>query len=218
MSNRIKIFSKIIIVVFIWLIIAKLLLDAGLLTADVQNLKDIVYKYEDLAEIIFVLISTFRVITFIPSTIFIILGGLVFGPIEGFILSMCAMVFSETIIYLIGKYFRNTRLKEHIYKKHTNIVKMVDEFNYIILAIGVLTPITNTDLFCLVSSFMGLKYIKYILTIIIANIPLMLIYSYIGSGVKNSSYGIVIPILILIPILIYSYYKYKGMKNKLKYD
>lgn len=218
MSNRIKIFSKIIIVVFIWLIIAKLLLDAGLMTTDVQNLKAFVYKYEAYAEIIFVLISTLRVITFIPSTIFIILGGLVFGPIEGFILSMCAMVFSETIIYLIGKYLRNSRLKEHIYKKYTSIVKMVDEFNYIILAIGVLTPITNTDLFCLVSSFMGLKYLKYILTIIIANIPLMLIYSYIGSGVTNSSYSIVIPVLILIPILIYSYYKYKGMKDKLKYE
>ncbi|WP_205694144.1 hypothetical protein [Clostridium sp. JN-9] len=52
----------------------------------------------------------------------------------------------------------------------------------------IVCPIAPTDVICYFSTYMGIRYRKYITTVISVNAPLVLIYSYVGKGFSNSLY------------------------------
>jgi uncharacterized membrane protein YdjX (TVP38/TMEM64 family) len=70
------------------------------------------------------------------------------------------------------------------------------------LALGIICPIAPTDAICYLSAAAGLNYKTYIFTIILANIPLMLIYSFVGISVSDSLFGTTLVILSVMLIAI----------------
>ncbi len=62
--------------------------------------------------IIFVLLWIVRLPILLPGFTLIILGGTLFGTINGFLLSMIGMILSETLIYVIAKVFSNWNIKK----------------------------------------------------------------------------------------------------------
>ena len=90
----------------IWIIIAFVLYEEGLLTTDINKINVVVGTNPVKMRVIFVLLSSFRVILFIPQTIFIFIGSVLFGAYEGFILSFIALIISQTIMYIVGRYFQ----------------------------------------------------------------------------------------------------------------
>ena len=140
--------------------------------------------------IIFVLLWIVRLPILLPGFTLIILGGTLFGTINGFLLSMTGMILSETLIYVIAKVFSNWNIKNLIKKKYDYIEPLIKKYNFRFLA-----------------------YIRYILTIIISNIPIISIYSYMGISYKESSLSVIILCLSISILALYTMKIWNSLKT-----
>ena len=68
----------------------------------IENLKMII-KGSNIAYLIFLGIWIIRLIAFIPGVSLMLLGGLIFSPIEALILSLLGLVLSDTLVFILGK-------------------------------------------------------------------------------------------------------------------
>ncbi|MBC5624697.1 VTT domain-containing protein [Clostridium sp. NSJ-49] len=177
----------------------------------IENLKMII-KGNNIAYLIFLGIWIIRLIAFIPGVNLMLLGGLIFSPIEALILSLLGLVLSDTLVFILGKMDLFEGIKNKIKKKYKDIYKLVEEENHKILAIGVLCPVAPTDVICYLSSYLGLGYRRFIITFIIANIPAVSLYSFLGDSFSNSIYNTVFIIITLIVTSIITIKKWNKLK------
>lgn len=207
-----KINIKKIIIVACWLIIIACLYTSGLITADMTKIRSIVGNNQIGIMLFFVFISTFRVVFLIPSFAFIILGGMFFGASTGFMLSLISLIISETIIFIIAKYLGNKNLNDYLNKNHTKLMLLTKKYGCEFLALGIICPISPTDIVCFIASMMKFNYKNYIFTVIFANIPLMIMYSYLGENRCASPLNTFILITVISTISFYTISIWRKLK------
>lgn len=189
--------TRYILVFTLWTVLFLLLYNLGFITTDVHKIKSWLKSDTETTILLFIFISFARIIVLLPNTIFFILGGICFGPILGFSLSMIAFIFTESVVYVVGRYFGGNILKDYMKSRNNNILILLNKYGYEFLALGVLCPISPTDIICCAAAMLGYEYKKYILTSAIANMPMMLLYSFLGESfgssiVYNLSLGVIL--------------------------
>ena len=165
------------VIFLIWIIIICILKINNIISFDFDVIKKYLEINTQYAMVIFSLIWILRVFMFIPGVTLIILGGICFGPVEGVLLSMIGMIFSETIVFIISRTFIGSRLKDLINRKYPNLNPLIKEYNYKLLGLGIICPIAPTDAVCFLLSSSGINYGKYIMVVIISNVPAILLLS-----------------------------------------
>ena len=211
-----KIGNKKIFIVVIWVGLFIFLYNYNFITTDPVQIKAILESHPAIMIEMFILLSVVRVLFFIPGVVFMVLGGLCFGPVTGFLLSMLSTIISETIVYIIGRYFAVGRIKEYLHKNHSELIQLTDKYGHDFLSLGILCPIAPTDLVCLISSILNLNYKKYLLTVIFANFPMMLLYSYLGSSILDFTSKSGVMVLVIGIVLIYTVVIWLKIKSENK--
>ena len=177
-------------------------------------IKDYLNLNSGYAMLIFVALWVLRLALFIPGVTLMLLGGMSFGPLDGFLLSMLGMVISESLIYAVAKIFTNSRLNKYLDNKHPEISELVEQYNLKFLGLGILCPIAPTDAICFLSASTGINYMKFLLIVIIANVPVILSINYIGIGFKNSIYTATMATLTISLITYYTVRIWNRIKNR----
>jgi uncharacterized membrane protein YdjX (TVP38/TMEM64 family) len=193
-----------ILIILIWIILIIILGKYNIITFDMVKLKGYLQANGKYAMVIFLLLWIVRLLIFIPGTVFMILGGIYFGPVSGFFLSLIGIIASETIVYLIAKTFLGEKLKVSISKKYPKIGPMLDIYNHKFLALGILCPIAPAYAVTILTVTTGISYMKFILTDFLANIPLILMYSLIGISFTKSVYSMALISITIIIFVIFS--------------
>ncbi|NFV11847.1 TVP38/TMEM64 family protein [Clostridium sporogenes] len=198
--------------VIVWAISLYIFNNYDFIQIIIEFIKEYSISNEAGTMIIFILLWIVRLPILLPGFILIILGGTLFGTINGFLLSMIGMVLSESLIYVIAKLFSNFNIRNLINKKYNYIEPLIRKYNFRFLALGIICPIAPTDVICFLSSSIGLSYIKYILTIIISNIPIIGLYSYMGINYKESSLSVIILCLTISVLALYTMKIWNSLK------
>lgn len=168
---------------------------------------------QEYAQVMFIGIWILRLLFLIPGTPLMIFGGVYFGPIEGAVLSTIGLVMSATLIYLFSSKFSGEKAKNLMENKHKDLSILIKTYNYKLLALGMICPIVPADVLCFLSAAAGIKYSTYILTIIIANAPLRLLYSYIGVSFTESTVGLILTFVSIALICIVSIKMWNTLKK-----
>ncbi|MDW8799989.1 VTT domain-containing protein [Clostridium sp. A1-XYC3] len=206
--------SKISIIT-VWLALIYILFRINLLSGDINDLNEFINNCGTYKIIIFIALSSLRIVALIPSTVFMILGGIIFNPIEGGALTLVSVILSETILYITSKVLVSSDITNYLVNKYPKLYKLLLKNNTKILAIGILCPIAPSDVACFLASSTGLNYRKFILTVIAANIPMIILYSFLGDSVMSSANNVIIITFIILIISIYSIYLWnKEQKNQ----
>lgn len=200
--------SKFLIVV-IWLLLVYILFELDLLNGNQDNLNSFLSSHSKVKGILFVALSTFRVAALIPSVVFMILGGIMFNPFVGFSLTLLSVVMSESIVYMVSKVFVGKGLEQYLVNKYPRLHKLLLRSNSKILAICILCPAAPSDPACFLASSTGLSYRKFIITVILANIPMMILYSFLGNSIISLSSNIIIIAAFIVLLSGYSIYLWK---------
>lgn len=199
--------------IFIWITLILIFRDKISPFLDFEKVQQYASFNQGYLFLIFILLWIMRIIFFIPGATFMVLGGLLFTSITSFILSLLGIALSETLIFILAKVLFKTEIKTLLNKKYPDIEKLIQKYNYKFLALGMICPIAPSDAICFLSASAGLKYTKYIITVLISNIPVIFIYSFIGIKFMDSKYGIIITlatILITSILVIRIWNKLKG--------
>jgi uncharacterized membrane protein YdjX (TVP38/TMEM64 family) len=192
------------LVASVWAALVYVLFRLNLLTGDMDNLNQFFNNYGNYSVLIFIALSSLRVVALIPSAVFMILGGMLFNPLEGVLLTLTSVIISETIVYIASKILVGSHIQDSLVKKYPKLYELLLKNNKKILAIGILCPIAPSDIVCFLASSTGLNYKKFILTAIIANMPMMMLYSFLGSNILASVGNTIIVAVIIASISIYS--------------
>jgi uncharacterized membrane protein YdjX (TVP38/TMEM64 family) len=176
---------------FLWVFILFILYKNGLLTFEVEKFQELLEENKESAMLLFLLLFSIRVFLFLPGLPFMVMGGVMFGGVRGFILSMIGISVSLSFVYIISTIFSESAYVKKIKKKHKKLLPMVERYNHKFLAVGILAPIANTDIVCLLSTFTGITYKRYILTATLVNIPTVLLYSLLGNTYNTSLTGMI---------------------------
>lgn len=185
----------------------------NLIPRDPEKIRSIIEGKGFLSDIIFLLLSIGRILLFIPGLIFILLGGLCFRPLKGFVLSMVSLSASQSLVYLAGRYFGGGRLYSYIKNKYKNLFMFTDKYGYKFLGLSVMCPVLPSDVVCFIAGVLNFKYRKYLLTIVLCNLPFVLIYSLLCGSNLNSHISNAILCVTLLAIFTYTIITWKNIKK-----
>ncbi|GFZ30064.1 hypothetical protein CSC2_05900 [Clostridium zeae] len=195
-----------------WLSIIFIFFKYQLYNDGVHKITTFLNAYPRYSEVLFLVIATLRIFTFVPCTVFIIIGGMIFSPLETVILTTIANLLSEMLLFFFTKLTFGMNYQNKIIDKYPKLYNVIQKNNVQILALGVSSPVVPSDVVCFFSILTGISFYKYILTVFLADAPIILLYTFLGSSIKYSAYVFVV---ILVVIVIISYFNYKRWKNQI---
>ncbi|WP_199880533.1 TVP38/TMEM64 family protein [Bacillus massiliglaciei] len=176
-----------VISVLIWISIAAAGCHYGLLSMNLNELKALLNQAEESIGFLFVLFFSLRILLFIPSSVFILTGSMLFSVWENLIFALLSMFITESLIYFYGRYLNRARVITLIAEKYPKLYGKMNRKKYIYLFSVIALPAAPTDFACLLASALRMKYLYYIGIVLIGYIPLILLYSLFGKVLMNHS-------------------------------
>lgn len=214
MKNK-KIFYGVAIIFILTFMVATIFLfkDKVALDFSIEKMQRII-ESKKFSELIFISLWSLRLILFIPGVTLMILGGLIFDPSKAFLLSMIGMVLSDILVFLLAKSKLLSGFRNKLENKYKDIIDLIEKYNYKILGIGVLCPVAPTDAIVFLSSYVGMKFSRFLVVFIIANIPALFLYINLGESFQDSNMNTIFIIITLIISGILSIKLWNNLKRK----
>jgi len=200
------------IIFLFWLSIIFIFFKYQLYNDGVHKITKFLNTYPQYSALLFLMIASFRIFTFVPCTVFIIIAGMLFSPLETVILTTISNLLSETLLFFFTKLTFGMNYQNKIIDKYSKIYNVIKKNNVQILALGVSSPVVPSDVVCFFSVLTGISFKKYTLTIFLADTPIILLYTFLGISTK---YSIYVFIVTLIVIVIISYFNFKKWNNQI---
>lgn len=190
-----------IFIIFIFVAVIVVLINKDLiLTLDMQKINNFIQNQGIYAEIVYLGIYVAKPFFIImPSNLVALLGGGVFGPVKGFVLSMIGFFISGTIAFylarFLGKDFVESIMGEKLMKLDDNLEKK----GFKILFLLRLPPILPFDPLSYACGLTKIKYSDFILASLLGVVPETICYSMMGKNFTNPlSFKFILPIVVLI--------------------
>lgn len=134
----------------------------------------------------------------IPSNMIALVGGGLFGPIKGFILTMTGFWISATIAFYLARLLGRDFVEEILKKRFNKLEGIMKESGFKYLFILRLPPIIPFDPLSYVCGLTNISYKDFILASLIGVMPETICYSIIGTSFKNPlTAQFIIPIIFL---------------------
>lgn len=185
----------------------------------VEKLQNIILSWGFWGRFGFVMLS-FLQVTFIPlpSTVTIIAGTLIYGPLQASLLSLAGILLGSMLAFLLGKVFGRKLVVFMVGEKTCK--KWVDfltnaKYSFFIM---MLLPIFPDDVLCLVAGLTNMSWTFFTLTNLIARPIGIFTVSYFGSGhlIPYHGWGLIvwaILIVLIIAVLVLAYKYQKQIEN-----
>ncbi len=167
---------------------------------DLHSLLEFIKEHGKYAGVCFILIFSLKpILLIIPSAMLSISGGVIFGPIAGFLLNMIGFFISGTLAFFIsrilGKSFVDRILKGKIIDLNNNLEKN----GFRVLFLLRLPPVLPYDPLSYTCGLTKIKYLDFIAASLLGVIPETLCYSFMGENILNPfSLKFIIPLAIII--------------------
>ena len=185
----------------------------------VEKLQNIILSWGFWGRFGFVLLQLLQV-TFIPlpSTVTIIAGTLVYGPLQASLLSLAGILLGSMLAFLLGKVFGKKlvvfMVGEKTCEKWVNFLSNA-KYSFFVM---MLLPIFPDDVLCLVAGLTNMSWTFFTVTNLIARPIGIFTVSYFGSGhlIPYHGWGLIvwaILIVLIIAVLILSYKYQKQIEN-----
>lgn len=159
----------------------------------------------------------FLQVTFIPipSTILTIAGAIVFGPLQGALLSLAGILLGSAVAFLLGQTFGRKLVIFMVGKEsEEKWVKFLSraKFSFVIM---MLLPMFPDDILCLVAGLTDMTWTFFMVTNLIARPIGVFMTSYLGSGdfIPYSGWGLLVWAVILAASGLAIYFSTKYQKE-----
>lgn len=140
------------------------------------------------------------------------IAGMLFSPLEAFILTTISNLLSEILLFLFTKLTFGMNYQNKIIDKYPKIYNVIEKNNVQILALGVSSPVVPSDVVCFFSVLTGISFNKNVLTVFLADTPVILLYTFLGISMKYSVYVFLVT---LVGIILFSYFNFKKWNNQI---
>ncbi|MCX7749111.1 MAG: TVP38/TMEM64 family protein [Clostridia bacterium] len=199
----------------------------SILYEQIIRIKDIVYNLSIRTQeyiksfgsfAVFIFITIFSIRTFLiifPYSVMVILGGNVFGPVQGFIYSLIGVFISSTLAFYLsrslGKEFVQKLLKNKMQKLDVNIEK----HGFKVILFMRLSAVFPYDILSYTAGLTHIKYKHFVLGTVLGVASETFSLSYLGNNIKHPfSWNFIIAIILVIITIVLPILYNRCTKNK----
>ncbi len=148
-----------------------------------SEIKRLIGENEGAILITYILLSSLRAILFLPSTLFVLMGIMLYPdqPALVFVISMFGILVGSSLVYKAAWY-----LKPEALFKGKNLTRMegvrrkMEKHGFGIVLLWSFFPAVPTDLICYVAGLVNMKYLKFLIAMTIGEAILVSIYVWTG--------------------------------------
>ena len=152
----------------------------------------------------------------VPSNLLAIAGGILFGPVEGFILSIVGFFISGTVAFYLAQFLGKDFVQGIVGDKFIKLDDNMQKNGFKILLLLRLPPILPYDPLSYACGFTNVKYSTFIVASVLGIIPETLCFSILGPSFRHPfSLKFMIPLAVIILITVFSK-KIMNMRKKIK--
>lgn len=206
-----RLFKSIIFLFWLWIMF--IFFKYQLYNDGVHKIAKFLNTYPHYSALLFLMIASLRIFTLVPCTVFIIVAGMLFSPLETVILTTVSNLLSEILLFSFTKLTFGMNYQNKIIDKYPKLYNVIEKNNVQILALGVSSPVVPSDVVCFFSVLTGISFNKYILTIFLADTPIILLYTFLGISIKYSIYVFILVLMFIVTISYFNYRKWSNQTN-----
>ncbi|MCP8970149.1 TVP38/TMEM64 family protein [Ectobacillus ponti] len=173
---------------------------AGLTGMGMKGIVERIQVYGTWTPYIFVGLFLARMVLFIPGSVCIFIGSLLFSPVQAVLLSLAGIVLAETVVYLGGKWLADSAMYERMMKKYPRIYELLEQHRAKFLTFAVACPCMPTDAACFTAAATGMKYRTFLLSVITGAIPMVILYTVAGNALLQPSPLLLVVLIVLLLI------------------
>lgn len=188
---------------------------------NISTLQNIILNNKNLSGLIYIVITAIllTLLCFVPllNTSLIVLGIVLFGPLNAFILSLIATLLSNSILFFIGDKFGEAVARKVIGKKDLELAQdFVDNKSKILLPLLFVLPGFPDEALCIVAGMTKMKFWYLILVSTIYHSLEIGLFCFFGSGLINWSTLTIIDWFLLINVILIDLYFLFKLEKSLK--
>ncbi|MGG7076792.1 TVP38/TMEM64 family protein [Clostridium sardiniense] len=167
---------------------------------DMEKISMFIEEKGTFSAIVYVLFYTIKpFFIIIPTNIIAIVGGTLFGPIKGFLLTMAGFWVSGTIAFYVSRLLGRDFVEGIIGNRFIKLDNNIEKKGFKILFLLRLPPILPYDPLSYACGFTKIKYKDFILASLLGVVPETMCYSMLGKSFSNPfSIEFFVPIAILV--------------------
>ena len=187
MNKKKSFFGGLAFVVLLLLVTASVLAFGFLKDLSLQQAKAAIDSLGAMAAVVFFIMCVVRGLVFLPCGMFSVLGGMLFGPLWGTILTLLGLTIGSVCTFYLARGLGKgwaQRILGHKYDKYDGYISK-DSFYKIFLMRVV--PILPFDAVSCIAGMSRAKVDRYILATLIGSFPGVFIYVHFGDSVRSLS-------------------------------
>ena len=151
-----------------------------------ESLKTLLHENSSLILIVFIALSCIRALFFLPSTLFVLMGTVLYpvDPVFVLIVSMIGILIGATLVYKAAAILTPEQLL-----KGKNLIRMegvrrkMDKYGFSIVLLWSFFPAVPTDLICYAAGTIKMAFWKFIFAVFLGEIILVSIYIWTGKSI-----------------------------------
>lgn len=183
-----------------------------------QDLKDLILSYKGWGLLTYTIINLLQVVLIpIPSTLTILAGTAIFGPLMAFLFAAIGILIGSIIAFLVGRLFSKPLLNWIFGKaKVDKYEKLLSKRTKLILFLTLFLPFFPDDLICMLAGITTIKVIDFLWISLLARSVGIATISFFGSGSIipfNTWWGISLWCIILMFVLTISILAFNKRKK-----
>lgn len=150
-----------------------------------ESLKSVLSDNATLILITYVVFSCLRAVLFLPSTIFVLMGTVLYpeNPVFVLIISMIGILIGASLVYKAASILtpeqllsgKNLTRLEGVHNK-------MEKYGFSIVLLWSFFPAVPTDLICYVAGTIKMSFWKFILAVFLGEVVLVSIYIWTGKS------------------------------------
>ena len=179
-----------------------------------EKLRDVILSWGIWGRLGFIFIQ-FAQVTFLPlpSTVTVIAGSLVYGPLQGGLLSIAGILLGSIFAFFLGRVFGKKlvvfMVGEKTCNKWTQFLSNA-KYSFVIM---MLLPIFPDDVLCLVAGLTNMSWTFFTVTNLISRPLGVLSVSYVNALIPYHGWGLAVWAVIIVAIVVVIVLAYKYQKQ-----
>ena len=161
----------------------------SLLTNDQAQIQETIQNYGILAPLAFLIFVIIEVIIApIPGGPIYIIAGILFHPLLGALIALIGNMIGAYIAFIIARFYGRNLVEKFITNKDlTTLDKFSKKHGALTLFLLRINPLTSTDLFSYLAGISKINLRKFLIATALGLTPLILLQSYLGNYIADST-------------------------------
>ncbi|EJO5346309.1 TVP38/TMEM64 family protein [Clostridium botulinum] len=182
---------------------------------NIRRMVRLIRSFGKFSAICFLIVYALKpLVLVIPASMLSLVGGILFGPVEGFILNMLGFLLSGTLAFSLSRFLGKTFVDKILKGKAVELDNNIEKEGFKIIFLLRFPPIFPYDPISYASGLTKMKYKHFVFGSLLGVIPETLCYSYMGKNVMNPcTTKFIVPLVLVILTTIIATYVYKKSKT-----